>query len=97
MKIETIQIEEVDHWAVKFGDDVRTVLSSPLKYYSGGSRSGPSGDLVTLPDGQYTLCNAEEVVGNQLGETQFGETTFEQMGNYAFQILVGAECSSSYT
>eukprot|EP00985_Skeletonema_marinoi_P027553 scaffold22855_cov73-Skeletonema_marinoi.AAC.1 len=92
MKIETIQIEGVTHWAVKFGDDVRTVLSSPLEYFSGGSRSGPSGDLVTLLDGQYTLCNAEEVVGNQ-----FGETTLDQMGNYAFQILVGAECSSSYT
>jgi len=92
MKIETIQIEGVTHWAVKFGDHVRTVLSSPLEYFSGGSRSGPSGDLITLPDGQYTLCNAEEVVGNQ-----FGETTLEQMGNYAFQILVGAECSSSYT
>ncbi len=88
MQIETIQIDGENHWAVKFGDHIRTILSSPMEYYSEASRSGPSGDVLTLPDGQYTLCNAEEVAGNQIGGTTF---------DYAFQILVGATCSSSYT
>jgi hypothetical protein len=92
MKIETVQIDGVPHYVVKFGDHIRTILNSPLQYYSEADRSGPSGDLVTLPDGQYTLCNAEEVVGNQIGGT-----TFEEIGNYAFQILVDATCDSSYT
>ena len=97
MRIETVQIGGVNHWVVKFGDHIRTILSSPLEIYSPPSRSqmqggGPSGDTVALPDGQYTLCNVEEVVGNQIGGT-----TFEDIGNYAFQILVGATCDSSYT
>lgn len=88
MQIETIQIDGVDHWAVKFGDHVRTILSNPMEYYSGAGRNGPSGDVLTLPDGQYTLCNAEEIAGEQIG----GRTI-----DYALQILVGTTCSSSYT
>ncbi len=88
MKIETIQIDGVDHWAVKFGDHLRTILSTPMEYYSGADRNGGNGDLITLPDGQYTLCNAEEIAGEQLGEMTI---------NYALQILVGAVCNSSYT
>jgi len=93
MKIETIQINGVNHWKVKFGDQLRTVLSTPLKYYNDNNRYfDPSGAVTDLPDGEYTLCNAEEVVGSKIGDT-----TFEDIGTYSFQILVGAKCMSSYT
>ncbi len=98
MKIETIDIGGVTHYAVKFGDDIRTILDAPFQYYapvSGvSSIRGPSVDdtLTVLPDGSYTICNVEEVMGNQVGDT-----SFDVIGNYAFQILVGESCTSSYT
>ena len=92
MSIETVDIEGTDYHVVKFGDHVRTVLSEPLEYYTEASRFGPSGNLVTLADGEYTLCNAEEFVGNTVGDV-----SIENSGNYAFQILVGEQCSSSFT
>jgi len=98
MKIETIDIGGVAHYAVKFGDDLRTILDAPLEYYAPGSGvssiRGPSVDdtLTVLPDGSYTICNVEEVMGNQVGDT-----SFDVIGNYALQILVGASCTSSYT
>lgn len=93
MKIETIQINGVNHWAVKFGDHLRTVLTSPMQYYNENSNYfDPNGAVTNLPDDEYTLCNAEEVMGSNIGDT-----TFEDIGTYSFQILVGAKCTSSYT
>jgi hypothetical protein len=79
--IETISISGVHHFALKFGNDIRTISSTPLQYQDGGL-------TVTLPDGSYTICNAEEVVGTQIGDNTY---------SYQFQLLVGDICTSSYT
>ena len=92
MMVETVPIDGVDKTVIKFGSHVRTVLDEPLKYYTEANRHGPSGDLVPLEDGMYTLCNVEEVVGNMMGDV-----SMEDIGDYAFQILVGEVCSSSFT
>ena len=112
MKIETIDINGNTHYAVKFGDDVRTIIDSPLQYYEGDT-------LTDLGVGSYTICNIEEVMVSKISGfvlmhplscltfnpyhlisgkgNQIGDTSFDQIGNYAFQILVGDSCTSSYT
>jgi len=59
----------------------QSVLDHPLQYEENDAN-------VTLADGSYTLCMAEEVVGLQIGENTY---------NYQFQILVGDLCTSSFT
>lgn len=64
MKIETVGGNTV----VKFGDDIRTVLDQPLQYVEDGAN-------VTLTDGSYTLCMAEEVVGLEIGENMYNTSS----------------------
>lgn len=66
---------------IKFGDDIRTILDYPLQYDDGNSP-------ITLSDGDYTICSAEEVLGMQIGNETY---------HYQFQVLVGDVCTSSYT
>ena len=82
MKIETVSVAGVNHYALKFGDQVRTVLPNPLQYEDNGS-------TVTLGDGSYTLCNLDEFVGDNNG------TVLEE--GLLFKVLVGDLCTSSYT
>ena len=82
MKIETVSVDGVNHYAIKFGDQVRTVLPNPLQYEDNGS-------TVTLPDGSYTICNLDEFVGDNNGNV------LEE--GLQFKVLVGDLCTSSYT
>lgn len=43
---------------------------------------------MTLPDGKYTICSVEEVVGTRIGGVEY---------DHQFQVLVGDVCESSYT
>jgi hypothetical protein len=83
VKIETIAVGGVDHYVIKFGEQVRTILKNPLSYTENGA-------TVTLPDGQYTICHVEEFVGNMIGNITYNN-------NMQFQLLVGDLCTSSYT
>ncbi|KAL3805312.1 hypothetical protein HJC23_009019 [Cyclotella cryptica] len=82
VEIETVVVSGENHYAVKFGGDIRTILPNPLKYEENGS-------IVTLKDGKYTLCHVEEVVGEKIGDVAYG--------SILFQLLVGDLCTSSYT
>ena len=83
VEIETISVGGVNHYAIKFGGEIRTILPSPLQYQENGA-------IVTLADGSYTICHVEEVVSDKTKEISF--TTSIQ-----FQLLVGDLCTSSYT
>ena len=70
-------VTDTDSYTViKFGDDVRTVLSKPLKYYSGTESAGIfedtpilEGPTTTLPDGMvsFFLC----IIFTEWGEGLF--------------------------
>lgn len=81
VEIKTMNIGGTDHYALKFNGHIRTILSSPLQYEDNGL-------LVTLPDGAYTICHLDEVVGDLIGNESF---------DYQFQLVVGELCTSSYT
>lgn len=83
MEIETTSIGGKTHYMIKWDGNIRTILDAPLQYEENGAK------LITLPDGKYTICSAEEVVGTRIGENEYPE--------YAFQVLVGDLCTSSYT
>jgi hypothetical protein len=82
VEIETVSVGGVDHYALKFGGEIRTVLPSPLQYEDNGS-------MVTLTDGKYTICYLEEVVGYNNG------VVIDE--GIQFQLLVNDLCTSSYT
>ena len=82
VEIETVSVGGVDHYALKFGGEIRTVLPSPLRYEDNGS-------MVTLTDGKYTICYLEEVVGYNNG------VVIDE--GIQFQLLVNDLCTSSYT
>lgn len=83
IEIETTSVGGVDHYAIKFGGEIRTILPSPLQYEENGA-------IATLADGSYTICHLEEVVGDKTDEDSF-------MTSIQFQLLVGDLCTSSYT
>jgi len=83
LKIQTVDVGGVNHYAVKFGDQIRTVLPSPLKYNNSNNQE------VTLADGSYTICYLEEVLGSTVGT--------ETIPNVQLQLLVNGLCTSSYT
>lgn len=82
VEIETVNVSGVNHYALKFGGEVRTVLPEPLQYDDNGS-------LVTLADGSYTICYLDELVGYNNGNV------IDE--GVQFQLLVGDLCTSSYT
>jgi hypothetical protein len=83
VEVETITVGGADHYAIKFGGEIRTILPTPLQYNNGGG-------TVTLKDGNYTICHVEEVVGDKVGN-------YTYMDGVQFQLLVGDICTSSYT
>jgi hypothetical protein len=83
LKIQTVSVGGANHYAVKFGDHIRTVLPDPLTY------KGANDADVTVPDGSYTICYVEEVLGSTTGDV-----TVE---NVQMQILVNDVCTSDYT
>jgi hypothetical protein len=82
MSIESIDLGGSTYYQIKFGKNIRTILKNPLQYNNEG------GQLVTLANGNYTICSVEEVVGTKIGEYEY---------NHQFQVLVGDICKSSYT
>lgn len=82
MSVESINLAGATHYQIKFGKHIRTILKNPLQY------SDEGGQLVTLPDGKYTICSVEEVVGTRIGGVEY---------DHQFQVLVGDVCESSYT
>eukprot|EP00804_Cyclotella_cryptica_P004534 CCRYP_006892-RA/>CCRYP_006892-RA protein AED:0.17 eAED:0.17 QI:494/0.84/0.6/1/0.94/0.9/20/0/2106 len=83
VEIKTIAIDGVNHYSVKFGGEIRTILPRPLTYKDSNNVN------VTLSDGKYTICHVEEVVGDKIGNVTYNSVQF--------QLLVGALCTSSYT
>jgi hypothetical protein len=83
MEIKTLPVNGVNYYAVKFGGEIRTVLSNPLTY------KDPNNLNVTLSDGNYTICHAVEFVGDKFGDATYTDARF--------QVLVGDLCTSSYT
>jgi hypothetical protein len=82
VEIKTVQVSGVNHYALKFGGQIRTVLPKPLVYKENGVN-------VTLADGMYTICHLDEVVGYNGGNVIDKDVQF--------QLLVGDLCTSSYT
>jgi len=82
MSIESIDLGGSTYYQINFGKNIRTIRNNPLQYTDKG------GQLVTLPDGRYTICSVEEVVGTKIGDVEY---------NHQFQVLVGDICESSYT
>ena len=82
VEIETVNVGGVDHYALKFGGEIRTVLPAPLQYEENGVN-------ITLADGSYTICYLEEVIG-------YNDGLVENEG-IQFQLLVNDLCTSSYT
>ena len=84
VEIEKINIEGKNHWVIKFGGNVRTVLDHPPTYVEDGEQ------YIEIDTGNYTICHVEEVVGNKIGNYTFTQPL-------QFQLLVGDICTSSYT
>ena len=85
VKVETVGLGAERVWVVKFGDDVRTVLSNPLIYMENERN-------VTVPDGDHTICHVEEVVGDRMGDIPFSYDGVQ------LQLLLGDDrCTSSFT
>jgi hypothetical protein len=82
LEIQTVDVSGVNHYAIKFGGQIRTVLPEPLVYTE-------SGVNVTLADGKYTICFLDEFVGYN------GGNVIDE--GVQFQLLVGDLCTSSYT
>lgn len=82
LEIQTVVVSGVNHYAIKFGGQIRTVLPAPLVYTE-------SGVNVTLADGKYTICFLDEFVGYNGGNVVDA--------GVQFQLLVGDLCTSSYT
>jgi hypothetical protein len=82
LEIQTVNVSGVNHYAIKFGGRIRTVLPKPLVYTENGVN-------VTLADGPYTICYLDEIVGYNGGNVI--DTGVQ------FQLLVGDLCTSSYT
>ena len=87
IEIQTVSVGGVDHYALKFGGEIRTVLPSPLQYEQIAGDGSTS--LVSLPDGSYTICYLEEVVGYNNGQVN--------NEGVQFKLLVDDLCTSSYT
>eukprot|EP00804_Cyclotella_cryptica_P019736 CCRYP_009662-RD/>CCRYP_009662-RD protein AED:0.10 eAED:0.10 QI:0/0.90/0.86/1/0.90/0.86/23/166/2685 len=83
MEVETLPINGVNYYAVKFGGEIRTILSNPLTYKDSNNLN------VTLSDGNYTICHAVEFAGDKFGDATYTDARF--------QVLVGDLCTSSYT
>ena len=82
MSVESINLGGATYYQINFGKHIRTILKNPLQYNNEG------GQPVTLPDGKYTICSVEEVVGTKIGDVEY---------KHQFQVLVGDVCESSYT
>ena len=75
---------EETYYIIKFQGEIRTILSSPLRY------EDASGTKRALQDGNYTICSVEETMGTKLGNNNY---------DWTFQLYINGNdrCYSSYT